>query len=188
MNDDGGWKRRSSRYVYKSKWYNVRKDDVVLPNGDGITYTSIEHPGFVMVVPLLEDGRVIMENVYRYAVQRTLLECPSGGLDGEEPEVAARRELEEETGYRARTLTLLGRFVGSSGISDEEYNLYLATGLSADGQIAHENTEQIEVKLMPITQLRTMALQARIVDAPSALGILLAWEKLKELKLTPGSR
>ena len=180
VNDDGGWKRRSSKYLFESKWYNVRQDEVTLPNGDDITYTLIEHQGFVMVVPLLDDGRVVMEEVYRYTVQRNLLECPSGGLDGEDPEVAAKRELEEETGYRARTLICLGRFVGSSGISSEEYTIYLARDLSSDGTIARENTEQIEVKLISLQQLRSMALRGEIVDAPSALGILLAWEQVKD--------
>ncbi len=63
MKHDGGWTRRASRYLFESRWF---------------TYTLVEHPGYVMVVPLLGDGRVILERVYRYTVQETVLECPSG--------------------------------------------------------------------------------------------------------------
>ena len=86
----------------------------MLPDGTDITYTMVEHPGYAMVVPLLDDGRVVLERVYRYTVQETLLECPSGGVDPGDatPEHTARRELEEETGFLAGQLTELGAFYG----------------------------------------------------------------------------
>ena len=179
MQHTGGWLRKTWRYIYTSQWFNLRQDEVTLPNGDEITYTLVDHTGYVLVVPLLEDGRVVMEHVYRYTLQQTLLECPAGGLSGDEPIVAARRELEEETGYRAGQLTHLGRFASSSGISNEQFDVYLATGLTADGHIERENTEQMEVELIPLNELRTRALQGEIQHAPSALAILLAWEKLQ---------
>jgi ADP-ribose pyrophosphatase len=108
MKHDGGWKRRASRYLFESRWYRLRQDDVTLPSGEAITYTLVDHPGYAMVVPLHADGRVLLERIYRYTVQETMLECPSGGLDGEAPEVAARRELEEETGWLAGQLAPLG--------------------------------------------------------------------------------
>lgn len=89
MKHDGGWKKESSRYLFKSQWFNLRQDDVELPAGESIVYTLIEHPGYSMVVPLLDDGRVILERVYRYTVQETVPECPSGSLDGDTPIVAA---------------------------------------------------------------------------------------------------
>ena len=78
------WKRRATRTLYESRWYNLRQDDLTLPGGEEITYTWVDHPGYAMIVPLLGDGRVVMERVYRHAPGRTLLECPSGGLDGEQ--------------------------------------------------------------------------------------------------------
>src|SRR4029453_15342302 len=117
MEHDGGWRRRSWGYLFESRGMKLRQDGITLPSGVEITYTVIEHPGFVVVVPVLADGRVVMEQVYRHPIQRTLLKCPSGGLDGEAPATAARRELEEETGYRARSLSHLGHFVSSSGVS-----------------------------------------------------------------------
>lgn len=174
MRHDGGWKRRDSRYLYRSRWFNVRQDDLTLPTGEDITYTLMEHPGYVVVVPVLDDGRVVMERIYRHTVQRTLLECPSGGRDGDAPETAARRELEEETGYRAARWTHLGHFVGSSGASDEVFDIFLATGLTADGTLHREPTEQMEIELIPLADLHAAALAGTLDDAPSALAVLLA--------------
>jgi ADP-ribose pyrophosphatase len=171
---DGGWRRRSWRYLFESRWMKLRQDEITLPSGIEITYAVIEHPGFVVIVPVLADGRVVMEQVYRHPLQRTLLECPSGGLDGEAPETAARRELEEETGYRARSLSHLGHFVSSGGVSNEACDIFLATDLSADGVMQREPTEQMEVVLLPLTELRARVLRHELEDGPSALAILLA--------------
>ncbi len=175
---DGGWRRRDSRTLFESPWFRLRQDDVTLPDGEDITYTLVEHGGYVVVVPVLDDGRVVMEKIYRYTVGRTLLECPSGGLDGEDAETAARRELEEETGYLAGAIARLGSFYGSTGISNERYDVCLATRLRADGEIRREVTEQIEVCLLPLDSLRRRAARGEIEDGPSAFAILLAAEKL----------
>ena len=179
MKHTGGWIRKTWRYIYTSQWFHLRQDEVTLPNGDEITYTLVDNTDYVLVVPVGEDGRVVMEHIYRYTLQQTLLECSAGGLSGDEPAVAARRELEEETGYRTQQLTHLGRFAGTSGISNEQFDVYLATGLTADGHMERENTEQIEIELIPLSELRTKALRGEIQHAPSALAILLAWEKLQ---------
>lgn len=171
---DGGWRRRSSRYLYESRWFNLRRDEVTLPDGEDITYTLIEHPGFAMVVPLLDDGRVLLERVFRYTIQETTLECPSGGLDGDAPEVAARRELEEETGWLAESMQPLGAFYPSNGISDERFHLFLATGLSETGTVQRESTEQIEVVFLPLDEAADLARRGRIPDAPSTLSLLVA--------------
>lgn len=172
--DDGSWRRRSSRRLYESRWFNLRQDEVTLPGGEEITYTLIEHPGFAMVVPLLDDGRVLLERVYRYTIGATTLECPSGGLDGEPPEVAARRELEEETGWLAARMEPLGVFYPSNGISDERFHLFLATGLSPTGTLRRELTEQIELVFLPFAEAADLARAGRIPDAPSALSLLVA--------------
>lgn len=174
MKDDGGWSRLSSLYLFESQWFNLRQDGVVLPNGDRITYTLVEHPGFSMAVPLLADGRVVLESLYRYTVQEYLLECPSGGLDGDNPEDAARRELFEETGYAAGSLRPLGSFYGNTGISDELFHLFLATDLEDTGQTRREATEQMELVLVPLQEAFQLAISGKISDAPSALALILA--------------
>lgn len=168
------WQVAASRYLYTSRWYNLKQDDVILPSGQAITYTWVEHPGYALVVPLLDDGRVVMERIYRHTLKRTLLECPSGGCDGDTPEAAARRELEEETGYLAEGMTHLGRYFASSGIADEQFDIYLATGLSLTGKVCHEATEQIAIELIPLDALRASVLCGEIEDGPTSLAILLA--------------
>lgn len=175
---DGGWKRKTSRYLYQSQWYAVRQDGVGLPNGDDITYTMIEHPGYAMIVPLLDERRVILEQVYRYTVQQTLLECPSGGLDGQEPEIAARRELEEETGFLAGKMERLSAYYGSSGISDEVCHVFLATDLRRGGRIQRENTEQMEIVSLPFEHVYQAAMRGELLDGPTAFAILLAGAKI----------
>lgn len=170
------WTRTDSKYLFQSRWYAVRQDALTSPEGQSITYTVVEHPGFVVIVPLLPNGRVVMERIYRYPLQRVQLECPSGGLDGEAPEIAARRELEEETGYRADRLIDLGKYAASSGISDEEFVIFLALSVTDDGVLRREITEDIEIELIPLAELRAMTLRGEITDAPSGLAILLASE------------
>jgi ADP-ribose pyrophosphatase len=180
MKHDGGWSRRSSRYLFQSRWFNLRQDEVVLPSGEPITYTLVEHPGYAMVVPLLDDRRVILERIYRYTVQETVLECPSGVLEDELPESAAHRELEEETGWVASSMTSLGCFFASNGISDERFHLFLASGLRKVGEINREPTEQIELELIPFERAVELALSGGISDAPSALALILAQHSLQQ--------
>jgi 8-oxo-dGTP pyrophosphatase MutT (NUDIX family) len=167
------WKTIASRYLYQSRWFSLRQDDVSLGSED-IVYTFVEHPGYAMVVPLLDDGRVLLEKVYRYTVKEVILECPSGGLDGDPPEFAARRELREETGWVAERLELLGSFYGSHGISNERFFVYLATGLRDTGKVQREPTEDIELVFLPFDEAVAMATDGRIANAPTCLSLLLA--------------
>ena len=174
------WRRTASRYLFESRWFNLRQDQVQLPGGESITYTLVEHPGFAMIVPLLADGRVILERVFRYTNQDVVLECPSGGLDGEPPEVAARRELEEETGWTAGRMESLGTFYSANGNSDAKAHLFLATDLSEDGTVAREVTEEIELVMMPLDDAIRAVFDGRLLDEPSALALLIAERKLRE--------
>lgn len=174
------WTRLHSRYLYESRWFNLRQDAVRLPDGSDITYTMVEHPGFAMVVPMLDDGRVVLERVYRYTLQRRSIECPAGGLDGDAPDVAARRELREETGYVAGTIEPLGSYTESTGISNEVFHVFLATELTYTGEIAREATEDIEVFLIPLEEAVERALGGDITDSATAMSLLRAQKRLRE--------
>jgi ADP-ribose pyrophosphatase len=171
---DGGWIRRSSEYLFESKWFRLRQDRLTLPSGEDVEYTLVEHAGYVVIVPMLSDGRVVMERIYRHTLQETVLECPSGGLDADAPEEAARRELLEETGYVAGKLEPLGRYYGSSGISDEAFWVFLATELHDTGSVDREPTEQMELELVPLDKLAGMAETGAVTCGPSALSLMLA--------------
>ena len=178
MTADGGWKRRGSHYLFESRWFKLRQDELTLPGGEQLTYTLIEHPGWVMVVPLLDDGRVVMERIYRHTLQGTYLECPSGGCNpGEDPVAGARRELEEETGYRATGWEHLGRFNASAGISDERFDIFLATGLALDGRVDRESTEQMEICAIPLRELYERGLRGELENGPTVLALTLAWQR-----------
>lgn len=142
----------------------------------------VRHPGAVVVLPLLDDGRVCLIRNYRISVKQTLIELPAGTLEpGEEPIVNAQRELIEETGYRAARLEELHAFYLSPGILDERMHLFLATGLTA-GESALEAGEEIENLLVPWEEALTMAADGRIQDAKSIVGLLLVDRLLKSGK------
>jgi len=132
----------------------------------------IRHPGAAVVLPVLEDGRVVLIRNYRIAVEQTLVELPAGTLDpGEEPVETARRELAEETGYRARRMELLAELYSSPGILDERMHLFLATGL-APGEPDLQGGEQIEPLVVPWREAMEMVRSGAIRDAKTLVGLL----------------
>jgi len=174
MTDSGGWRVNATRYLYDSRWFALRQDDITLPNGEDIVYTFVDHPGYAMVLPVTRDGIAIMVDVYRHPLKLTSFECPAGGLDGKTPELTARSELEEETGYLAGELVPLGSYFGGPGSSNERFHLFLALDVEEGGVIAHEATEQIEVRRLPFRKLYDMASTGQLDGGPTALCILLA--------------
>ncbi|MFN0018331.1 MAG: NUDIX hydrolase [Pirellulaceae bacterium] len=139
----------------------------------------VRHPGAVVVLPLLDDGRVCLIRNYRISVNQTLIELPAGTLEpGEEPIQNAERELIEETGYRAAKFQKLHAFYLSPGILDERMQLFLATGLTA-GETAREAGEEIDNLVVPWDEAIEMAIDGRIQDAKSIVGLLLVDRLLK---------
>jgi ADP-ribose pyrophosphatase len=136
---------------------------------------TVQHPGAVVVLPILEDGRVCLIRNYRVAVGQTLIELPAGTLEpGEDSADTARRELEEETGYRATRIEPLLEFFMSPGILSERMHAYLATGLTK-GPPSPEAGEEIEPLLVTWDQALRMALGGEIQDAKT-LATLLFYE------------
>jgi ADP-ribose pyrophosphatase len=166
------WETLDRRYLWQSKWYNLRQDRLRTPEGDEFTYTVVEHPGAVWVVPVTTDGQIALIWNYRYTVDDWCYELPAGGLSpGLSPDEVARRELLEEAGGTAAELRPIGQFYTSNGICTEVAYVYLATGVEL-GETHREPTELMETRLVPVGEAMRMARQGEISDGPSALALL----------------
>ncbi|MES2938525.1 MAG: NUDIX hydrolase [Pseudomonadota bacterium] len=120
-----------SREVFKGGFLRVVRDTVRLPDGGAAQREFIKHPGAVVVVPILDDGRLVMERQYRYPVKQVMVEFPAGKLDiGEDPLACGKRELLEETGYTAREWARAGAMHLAVGYSDEIIHIWFARGLA----------------------------------------------------------
>jgi ADP-ribose pyrophosphatase len=166
------WETLSTRFLWQSRWYNLRQDRLRAPDGHEFTYTLVDHPGAVWVVPVTTDGKLVLIWQYRYTVDDWCLEIPAGGLSpGLTPEEVARRELLEEVGGTAADLCYVGQFFTSNGISNEVAYVYLATGVEL-GEAQREPTELMEIRLVPVEEALRMAREGEISDGPSALALL----------------
>jgi ADP-ribose pyrophosphatase len=166
------WETLSRRFLWQSGWYNLRQDRLRTPAGDEFTYTLVEHPGAVWVVPITTDGHIVLIWHYRYTVDNWCYEVPAGGLSpGLAPEEVARRELLEEVGGTAVDLRYIGQFYTSNGISNEMAHVYLATRVDL-GETHREPTELMEIRLVPVEEALRMAREGEISDGPSALALL----------------
>lgn len=162
----------TSETVFSGRLIDVRRDTVRLPNDDTTTREIVVHPEVVAMVPVLDDGRLVLVRQYRKAVDRVLLEIPAGGIDpGETAEEAARREMIEETGYRVGSLRLLTSFYTSPGFTTENMHLFLVENLKP-GE-ATEQADQIEVVTLSLRESMQRIEVGEIADAKSMLGLLL---------------
>lgn len=163
-----------SEVAFEGNLLTVRRDTVELPNGKHATRELIQHPGAVAVVPIRNDGKILLVRQFRYPVDQLTLEIPAGKLDpGEEPEACAKRELEEETGYKAKKLRLLSSILTTPGFTNEVIHLYLAEDLVLAEQCPDED-EFIDVEVFTKEEIKKMVENGTICDAKSLLGLLLA--------------
>ncbi len=147
--------------------------------GTPLVRHTIEHPGAVAIIPLLDDDRVCLIRNDRIAVGKTLVELPAGTLEPAEPPLrTAERELQEETGYRAAHWHELNGFFMSPGILNERMHLFVAKDLTP-GPPAREAGEEIDNLIVSWDEALAMALRGEIEDAKSLAGILL-WDKLRQ--------
>ncbi|MEM8609650.1 MAG: NUDIX hydrolase [Myxococcota bacterium] len=147
------------------------------PDGAPIVRDVVEHPGAAVILPVLDDGRVILIRNVRRTVGKTLWELPAGTLEPPEaPDVCAARELEEETGYRAETISPLTEFFASPGVLNERMFGYLATGLTKTAQNLDDG-EEIEVFPLPTWEVRDMLKEGHIEDGKT-IALLLYWMHL----------
>ena len=165
----------ASKLIFDGKILHLYRDDIELPNGKPAEREVIRHVGAVCVIPVTDDGMAVMERQYRYPVDEVILEIPAGKLDSKEEnhEAAALRELEEETGYRAKELIPLGKFYPACAYSDETIWMYLAKGLEK-GDCHRDVDEFLEVELIPLKDLVKQVLAGQIPDVKTQLAILKA--------------
>ncbi|EIQ4211764.1 NUDIX hydrolase [Staphylococcus pseudintermedius] len=153
----------SKEYIYKGKIIEVEKHKVSLPNNETAYREVVKHNGAVAICALTPDQQVILVKQYRKALEQELLEIPAGKLEpGEDRESAAMRELEEETGYKAKKLTLIGEVYGTPGFSNEKISVYFADNL-VEGKVNLDEDEFVEKVLYSLDDVKK-AVEARTIE------------------------
>lgn len=164
----------SSEEIFKGKIINLQVDTIELPDGRKATREIVRHPGAAAVIAIYE-GKLIVVEQYRKPLGKTQIEIPAGKLDpNEEPHVAAVRELEEETGYVAQSITLLHKFYTSPGFADELLYVYFTDELTVGKQSLDED-EDVIVKLITIEEAEQYIASGDISDAKTLLAVY-AWK------------
>ena len=161
-----------SEPIYEGKAFGVRRDELIEPTGVRTVREVVTHPGSVVVLPVLPDGRIVLVRQYRHATRQYLWELVAGRMErGENPKKGAQRELIEETGYRAKKITLFLDFFPTPGFLEERMYLLLAEGLTA-GEAAPEEDEKIVVAAYTRKQLEEMMRSRKLKDAKTIAGLL----------------
>jgi ADP-ribose pyrophosphatase len=170
----------SRHYLWQSRWYNVRQDRLRTWDGKELTYTVIEKPEAVWIVPVTAEGRLILIDQYRYAIDGWCLEVPAGNMEpGTDLLAMAARELREEIGGTAERILPVADFYTMNGIGDEVARVFLALGVTL-GEPEREETEYIALREVPVEEALRMARTGEIKDGPSALAILLCEAALRQ--------
>ncbi|MEI7465989.1 MAG: NUDIX hydrolase [Burkholderiales bacterium] len=164
--------RLESKQVFRGSFLDVRCDLVRLPNGATTSREYIVHPGAVMIVPLLDDGRLVIERQYRYPVAQVMVEFPAGKLEaGEPPLVCAIRELAEETGYRAAEWARAGITHNAIAYSTEGIEIWFARGLTL-GVNQLDEGEFLDVSTATLEELEEAARVGTLTDVKTLVGLL----------------
>lgn len=176
-------KTLSSEEIFDGKVVHLYRDTVELPNGKESIREVIRHIGAVAIVPITDDGKVVVERQFRYPLNQVITEIPAGKLDSKEEDrlSAAKRELEEETGYLAKEWIELGDFVPTVAYCDERITLYLARGLYKGVRHLDED-EFLEFYLMDLEDLVKEVMEGKILDGKTQMAALKAYYYLNKEK------
>jgi ADP-ribose pyrophosphatase len=162
--------RIDGELAYDGHFLKVSRDRIKLPDGSESVRELIRHPGAVVILPLLPDGRVLLERQFRYPNDRVFIEFPAGKIDpGEDPLACAKRELEEETGYSAAEWNFVCTIHNAIAYSDEHLDIFLARDLK-EGQAKLDEGEFLELFSATIPELLDMVRRGEITDVKTIIG------------------
>lgn len=168
-----------SDVIYRGKVFNTLVDQIEYNSGNKAIREVAEHPGGAVVVPVTDDGKIIMVTQHRFPVDQVLLELPAGKLSkGEDPLICAVRELEEETGYRSKKVTPLGSIYTTPGYSTEKLWIYLAKDLKPGDHNREEGEFGMQVFEYSLKEVEEKIYNGEIVDGKTICGIFLARNSL----------
>ena len=175
-------KTLSSKTIYEGKIISLTLEEVELPDGNRAQREVVKHSGAVALIPITDEGKLVLVKQYRKSLNRTLIEIPAGRIEvGEEPEVTAIRELEEETGYGAHQVTYIQSFATSPGFANEIIHLYLAENLyEIVNPAAGDEDEFIELLEVTIDEAEQLVASGEIYDAKTAFAVIFAKHQLKK--------
>lgn len=161
------WEILSSEYICKRPWLTARRDTVRLPDGRvNPEYYVLEYPEWVNVIAITRDGKFVMERQYRHAVEMTCYELPCGVMEkGETPEQAAKRELEEETGYIGGTWKELMSICQNPGSMNNFTHCFLAVDVVPEGKVHLDSTEELQVHLLTREEVLWLLRENKIIQA-----------------------
>lgn len=172
------FKRIDRNLVYKGAIIDFCKDDVITPNGNQVKWDYLEHKGAAAVIPVMDDGKILMVRQWRNAIDKFALEIPAGGKDSvDEPsKVCAARELEEETGYKSDKIEFLQTVVPAIAYSGEKIDVYVAFDLQ-EGQQNFDPDEDIELEMYTIDELMQMIVNNEINDSKTISALMTYYYK-----------
>jgi ADP-ribose pyrophosphatase len=163
--------KTEGKLAYQGSFLQVQKDTVKLPNDHLTTREYIKHPGAVVILPLLDNGNILLERQYRYPLNQVFIELPAGKIDpGEDSLVCAKRELREETGYTANEWQFLCTIHNAIAYSDEHLDIYLAKGLVV-GEAQLDQGEFLEVFDAPLDDVLSWIKAGNITDVKTMIGV-----------------